>query len=253
MKVGATDVALEQVTEGNALVFHQNPNASADLLKAEDVAKSQNLGFWAELGSNESVQNWVDSAIPDASTQSDAFALDLKNYAAENERAWKQIGWGAMTPCSKVVMERKCIGGGWSKICGDVPVVKTASQKWTVDMDVPDGVANVGQFVQQQVVNAVTAGVKSAITSTLTSCSGKGIAAAGVSSFFTSPATAAGVFMGVAKSCVVSTFPANLANAFVRVPRLDSDALTKVNTGALDAAKAAVQNIKFRAGSSCAW
>lgn len=264
LKVGATDVELEQVIEGNALVFHQNPNASADLLKAEDIAKSQNLGFWAELGSNEALQNWVDSAIPDASAQS-IDTIDTVNYAAENARDWRQIGWGKLPDCIIKVVDggRTCKYIKWpwparggKNICWpNAPKLETASQKWTVDINEPTQ-QRMQQIVLSRLVLDVdstaagnTMNIVKAAYDTVKGCTVTALAAAGISSFFVSPAGAPVVFNGSFVGCVTTTYPIKLAAEFtgVSLPATFDDLKSRVIPALTDLAK----EYQFRAGTSC--
>lgn len=241
LKVGATDVALEQVTEGNALVFHQNPNASADLLKAEDVAKAQNLGFWAELGSNEAVQNWVDSTIVDASAQS-VDTIESVNEAAENARAWRQLGWGSLPNCSKLVdggqscryVKWPWPAKGGKNICvPNAPRLVTAAQKWTVDINEPTTAE------LQAAVGGVGQDIVNAVAQEAGKCTLIGIGAAGVSSFYSGGTAAKITFDGSWLGCVKIASAAN--------PTLSAKGI------ALSVFQNVLSKYQFRAGSSCAW
>jgi endonuclease YncB( thermonuclease family) len=215
---GKTNVALEQVSEGNALVFHQNSNATSAMLAAEDVAKSQNLGFWAELGNNEALTNWVASTVP--------VITDSSIYTERHTRgAWRELGWGSLPNCSKLVDGgQNCIKVFGKKVCiPNAPKLITASQKWTVSIYEP---------TLQDAINAVGSGIASNVMTNLAKCTVIATGAAGVSSFYTGPTAAKITFDGSWLGCMQISIG---------------------STVGASALKAIASQYRFNASSSCAW
>jgi len=199
LTIAKTDVALEQVKEGRALVFHQNPNASVDLLKAEDIAKSLNLGFWVELGSNEMLRNWVaSSTVPDVADVADGEidTLGFINYAAENART--TIFSTSLVPCVKWVPKQRCVTVWGKKICTNLaPQMVTAPQKWVLDLKLP----TISDIVKSLGVGATA--------TVVTQCGVTAAGATGVSAWISGGVTAAAksVFDGSMWLCLKANYP----------------------------------------------
>lgn len=221
------DVALEQVSEGHALVLQQNPNVSQALLNAENTARNQNLGLWAELNSNQSLQNWLDATqqAAEQTPSTESIEAEAQGFASENARAWRQLGWGSLPNCSKLVDGgQNCFNVFGKKVCiPNAPRLVTAPQKWFVDINEP---------TQQELINKVGNTVASNILQNMGRCTAVAIGAAGVTSFWTGATAAKIAFDGSWLGCMQISVGSSIG---------------------ADVLKSVLSSYQIRARSSCQW
>lgn len=162
-------------------------------------------------------------------------------------RAGKNLGSGPLPRCSKVVSEQRCVRIGWpinKNICTNVPVLKTANQKWYVDANYWQPKLNINFLSQQNVFNAIS----NTFVTGVQQCLVGSAAIAGVAGFYTGSAAALPTFKASLYTCSqskISTFATDVSTKLVGGSQ-SKEQFTKEVLGK-------VLDVSIRAKSSCSW
>jgi endonuclease YncB( thermonuclease family) len=255
------------INAGHAMVPNSSGNTShSDLLDLQIKAQGTARGVWSDT-INPAIYEWRVQVCGD-NTVDQLNPIPAGEFASQGST---EIGWGSLgKTCSRIVWGQTCKKVFGKKFCWPTMTVQWAEQRWYLYKDESFEWSTINQQWLESIMQSVgfdknmlqtpVPVLKDTFVSSLKQvadqCAVEGIGVAGITSFYTSPATAFPVWFNYTWNCVTARGPAAVSAAIAAkvtgVPNADAliQALVKASREYLDTV---IRGTSFRIATKCLW